>query len=382
MGDSVTNYKCPACLGPLHYSSETGKLTCDYCGSSFDPELLAAEYQQQEEQAAENTRQEEATAGNHQTISYTGILWGESDENIRVYSCPSCGAELICNQATAATSCPYCGNPAIVPGQLSGALKPEFVIPFKLNQKDAEAALKNHYRRKLLLPSVFSQENNIRQIRGIYVPFWLFDGKTSGSLICEGTNSSSHRSGNYRVVNTRHYTIRREGDLSFLMVPVDGSKRLPDDLMDSLEPYDYRGLTDFSTAYLPGYFADKYDVSSDDVMSRAELRCQNTTEAMLRDTIHGYESVRIQQKFLTTHFGHVHYALLPVWILNTRWNGQDYLFAMNGQTGHFVGKLPVDPVKKQVLFWTVLLVIAGVLSFFFSGVLGRFILQLLIAIFD
>jgi len=36
------------------------------------------------------------------------------------------------------------------------------------------------------------------------------------------------------------------------------------------------------------------------------------------------------------------YALYPVWLLNTSWNGKKYTFAMNGQTGKLVGDLPMD----------------------------------------
>lgn len=31
--------------------------------------------------------------------------------------------------------------------------------------------------------------------------------------------------------------------------------------------------------------------------------------------------------------GTAKYALYPVWMLTTQWNGQTYTFAMNGQTG-------------------------------------------------
>ena len=378
MGETVTSYKCPACLGPLHFSSETGRLECEYCGSSYTPEELAAQVQPQEQQAAQNA----ADAEHQETICYTGTPWENEDGSIQVYSCPSCGAELICDQATAATSCPYCGNPAIVPSQLTGALKPDFIIPFKLNQKDAETALRRHYRKKLLLPSVFSKENNIREIKGIYVPFWLFDARTNGSMTCAASNSSTHRSGNYRITDTKHYTLRRSGDLSFLMVPVDGSRRMPDQLMDSLEPYQYQELVPFSTAYLPGYFADKYDISSDDVMSRADLRCRNATKDLLSRTISGYDSVSITEENFETAYGHVHYALLPVWLLNTRWKDQNYLFAMNGQTGHFVGQLPIDPRKKKLLYWGSLTVITALLALFFSGFLGRLLIRLLEIIFS
>ena len=85
----------------------------------------------------------------------------------------SCGAELICDENTAATSCPYCGNPTVVPGQFSGQLRPDFIIPFKLSKEDAVKALKDHYKGKIFLPKSFTQENHVQEIQGIYVPFWM-----------------------------------------------------------------------------------------------------------------------------------------------------------------------------------------------------------------
>lgn len=53
--------------------------------------------------------------------------------------------------------------------------------------------------------------------------------------------------------------------------------------------------------------------------------------------------------------GKVHYALLPVWMLHTKWKGQDFLFAMNGQTGRLVGDLPTDMGR----FWTIFAAVAA-----------------------
>ena len=106
--------------------------------------------------------------------------WGDDADAMRAYSCPSCGAELICDETTAATSCPYCGNPTVVPGKFAGALKPEYVLPFKLAKEDAVKALKAHYKGKPFLPKAFSAENHVQEIKGVYVPFWMFDGEAEG----------------------------------------------------------------------------------------------------------------------------------------------------------------------------------------------------------
>lgn len=135
MANQVTNYKCPACTGPLRFDSATGKLQCDFCGSSYEVAEIEKLYAEKDAQAAGAFRQaEEQAAADGEWASASGSDWGADAEKLRVYSCPSCGAELICDETTSATSCPYCGNNTIVPGQFSGALKPDYVLPFKLDR--------------------------------------------------------------------------------------------------------------------------------------------------------------------------------------------------------------------------------------------------------
>ena len=270
----------------------------------------------------------------------------------------SCGAELICDESTAATSCPYCGNPTVVPGQFSGTLKPDFVLPFKLSKEDAVHALKQHYKGKFLLPRSFTSENHIQEIKGVYVPFWMFDGVAEGDARYEGTLSRSYRSGSYEITETEHYDIFRAGSVAFEKVPVDASSKMPDDHMDSIEPYDYSELKPFSTAYLPGFLADKFDMTVEQSRDRADQRCQRTLERALQNSVHGYQTCIPVNSHVRLRRGKVHYALMPVWMLNTKWNGKDFLFAMNGQTGKLVGDLPVS----QGRFWALFAAIAAPLA--------------------
>ena len=64
----------------------------------------------------------------------------------------------------------------------------------------------------------------------------------------------------------------------------------------------------------------------------------------------GYASVIQESSNIRLRQGKVRYALLPMWILSTNYRGQIYRFAMNGQTGKFVGNLPTDWGKFWGLF--------------------------------
>lgn len=235
MANQVTNYKCPACTGPLRFDSATGKLQCDFCGSSYEVAEIEKLYAEKDAQAAGAFRQaEEQTAADGEWTAASGSDWGADAEKLRVYSCPSCGAELICDETTSATSCPYCGNNTIVPGQFSGALKPDYVLPFKLDKAAAVAALKKHYGGKKLLPKAFSNENHIEEVKGVYVPFWLYDGSAEVDVRCHGTKVSGYSTARENVTVTNHYDVRRAGTVRFERVPVDASSKMPDDHMDAL----------------------------------------------------------------------------------------------------------------------------------------------------
>ena len=354
MAIQVTNYQCPACTGPLHFVGASGKLECDYCGSSYEVAEIEALYAEKEEKAAavteaERQKEQQQAAGNEWDTSGLDDDWGNEIEGMKVYSCPSCGAELICEETTAATACPYCGNPTVVPGQFSGALKPDYVIPFKLDKDAALGILKNHYKGKFFMPNEFKKKNTVDKIQGVYVPFWLFDGEAEGTVEFAAEKVTVTRRGKEEITQTQHFRALRGGRLKFEKVPVDASTKMPDDYMDSIEPFDYAELKPFSTAYLPGYLADKYDVDANSSISRANERIKKSTEQAFRSTVQGYVTVTPEFSSVQLKNGSAKYALYPVWILNTTWEGKKYIFAMNGQTGKFVGDLPMD--KKAYNKW-------------------------------
>ena len=383
MASQITNYQCPACTGPLHFASGSGKLACEYCGSAYDVAEIEALYAGQEEKAEAAFQETEAKGetgelGEEPAWDTSALQedWGADSEGMKAYSCPSCGAELICDATTAATSCPYCGNNTIVPGQFGGTMKPDYVIPFKLDKKAAVAALKKHYSKKFFLPRAFSSGNHLEEVQGIYVPFWLFDAGAEADCRFHATRSHTHTDGDYRVTVTEHFDVRRSGTMEFERIPVDGSKKMPDDYMDSIEPFDYAGLKSFSTAYLPGYLADKYDVTAQESMERADRRCHNSAFDQMRRDISGYEVVNQVGGNVRLHRGKVHYVLMPVCTLRTRWKNQDYLFMMNGQTGKMVGDLPVSNGKVTAFFSVLAVTLSGLMLW--SG-LGQTIARIFLA---
>lgn len=330
---TLLEYKCPSCGGALSFDSGLQKMKCPYCDTELDVETL-----KQLDDVLKNAQQDDMS-----WQTQPGSDWQPEEESgLASYVCRSCGGEIVTDINTSATHCPYCDNPVVVSPKVSGTLRPDCIIPFKLDKDAAVAALKKHLQGKPLLPKAFKDENHIKEIKGVYVPFWLFDSHADGSARYHATRVRSWTTRQYIYTETSHYSVQRAGNLDFTAVPVDGSSKMANVLMESLEPYDVSQAVDFQTAYLAGYYADKYDVTAQDSTHRANERIKTSTEQALRQTVMGYATVVQEACSVRLSDTKTRYALYPVWLLNTHYRGQNYHFAMNGQTGKLVGDLPID----------------------------------------
>ncbi len=335
----VQEYKCPNCGGALAFDSGIQKMKCPYCDSEFEMEAL---------------QKLDAGLDSHENDmgwqAPAGAEWSEGEaDNMRVYICQSCAGEIVADENTGATACPYCGNPVVIKGSFAGDLRPDLIIPFKLDKESAKRALKKHLTKKVLLPKAFKTENHIDELKGVYVPFWLFDADAAGKANFRATKVRHWSDSDYNYTETSYFAVHRAGTMGFNAIPVDGSSKMPDDLMESIEPYDLSQAVDFQTAYMAGYLADKYDVGMDESAPRANERIRASMEEALRDTVHGFTTVTPESCQVSLSNGVSHYALYPVWLLTTTWRNKQYLFAMNGQTGKFVGDLPMN--KRAFALW-------------------------------
>lgn len=329
----LQEFKCPCCDGAIEFDSSLQKMKCPYCDTEFEMDTLVS---YDEELKSEGT---DEMAWN----TAAGQDWLEDETTgLRTYVCESCGGEIVGDENMAATACPFCDNPVVMKGQFAGSLKPDLVIPFKLDKNAAKEALKRHYNGKRLLPKLFKDENHIDEVKGIYVPFWLFDADGDANIRYKATKVRRWSDSNYIYTETSYFHVARGGSLGFQCVPVDGSTKMEDALMESIEPFDIAEAVDFNSAYLAGYLADKYDVDAQESIVRANERIKRSTEDAFASTVRGYTTVLPVSSTVRLQNGRAKYALYPVWLLNTTWKGKRYTFAMNGQTGRMVGDLPLD----------------------------------------
>ena len=338
---SVLEFKCPCCNAPLIYGGESQQLKCEYCDNAFDLDTL---------QACRDSEVPQESA-DIQWDSKSEQQWSQEDQaQLQIYLCDACGGQLISDEHTAATFCPYCGNPAILPGRLSGGLKPDGVIPFKTTKEDAKNAFLKLCSGKPLLPKFFTQEQQVNKITGLYVPFWLYDCSANFNGSYKATRIHTWSDSRFIYTKTDHYLLRRQADASYSGIPMDGSSKMEDAFMESIEPFHYGDLAEFDMAYLSGYFADKYDVESSSGEDRIRQRVETSMNDHIQSSVLGYATILPTSQNVQIHHGNARYVLLPVWLLNTKYKGKTYTFAMNGQTGKMTGTFPICPKRSAAWF--------------------------------
>lgn len=335
-------YKCPNCGGPLEYRADIRQFGCEYCLSTFTDEEVKKMFKDNESADLSQNTDESAE--------------DDGFGNGNLYSCTSCGAEIMTDAETAATFCVYCHNPVILKGRLSGEYRPGSVLPFEINRDKALEIFKKEMGRKKFTPSDFLSTQTLEKMTGLYVPFWLADCQANGNLEGIGKIIRTWRKGDYQFTETKEYTVERVASITCRGVPADGASKIDDSLMDAVEPFDYSKMEDFSMSYLSGFLADRYDVNKGEVFPRIREKVNTASKELLRASVTGYNSFSESKSSVNIMNTDWRYALLPVWFMTYKYNGKIYEFAVNGQSGKLAGFAPLS--KKKLCVFGILLFLA------------------------
>lgn len=342
----VLDVQCPHCSAPVRFDAKIGKLHCEYCGYEFDASEVKQEVEEEKiEETSEETEEE---------VSYVR------------YNCPDCGAEIITDETTAATFCLYCGNTSIIKNRLEGKFAPSLIIPFKTEKEKAIEAFKNIRKGRPFVPASFNSEANIEKITGLYIPFWLYDVTIDGTMSGKATKVKTWSTGNTHYTKTDYYNVERGLTMPFRRIPVDGSKKFDNDIMNTIEPFDYNELVKYNHAYLSGFLAEKYDVDSEEAFTDAKERAEASGKATLDNSLSYTTVSKTSENMNIKEYTH-EYVLLPVWMVSVKFNNEYYIFAMNGQTGEFVGNIPLD--KKKAIIYCIIVFVIVMLIFLVGSLL-------------
>ena len=339
--------KCSVCGGDLQFTPVSQNWKCEWCDKEHTEEDLKG-------------FTSEAAEALNETVEVKSTRVETDDGVVVTYKCSYCGAEVVTDEETAATFCVYCQRPVTILSQVSGEFKPSFVLPFKNTKDDALENYKGFLKGKRFLPDSYCADSNLEKLTGVYIPFWLFDGTVHFDYIGEGDIITVSRKGDYKITKTDTYRVVRIGHLRVEKVPVDASTKTPDDIMDSIEPFDFTQLKPFATPFLSGFLAERFDLGWEECLGRANKRADGSVDKKIKNSQTRYNRVRTQQSKKEMRDVSQEYGLLPVWMLHSIFEEKDYIFAMNGQTGKMLGNLPIDK-GKAIRFASILFGISGTL---------------------
>lgn len=327
---NAVQYKCPNCGGGLIFDPEKQDFICEYCDSVFKEQ----DFFNADEKLNIKTAEQEENA---------------EFENVLLYVCPSCGAEIVTDETTAAATCYYCSNPVVLSGKLSGELKPDYIIPFKIDKEEAINKFKELCGKKKFLPKDFISESRLEEIKGVYFPYWYIDGESNGKI-----NATSKQVRTWMVGDMRHTetTVRghfRQGNLSIRNMPEAALKSKDKDILKYVCPFNGADFVPFSMSYLSGFFAEKRDVEKSEIESSVTEKIKAFSSDRLLQSIE-YANASIKDSSIRVGELKWSYNLLPVWVLSYKHKDKNYIYALNGQTGKVYGELPVSNKKLGALF--------------------------------
>lgn len=354
---ATVNYKCPNCGGPLKFNPDKQLFSCEYCMSDFGEQKIQQMYAEREEKVsqaekAEQQAQEQAKQNSQQNNSEQNA----NEEEAVVYTCPSCGAEVVTTASTAATTCFYCQNPVVLGGRLSGEFKPNRVIPFALTKEKAIEKFLDMCKKKWFLPKGFASKKQFEKLTGVYFPYWYIDTQKEANITAKGEKIRSWRVGNKRYTETSVYQLHRSGDLTIKNVFERALKNEDREMLQCVHPFDLSQARDFSMSYLSGFQAEKRDIEIADISESVENRIKDYAQQLLKDTMDGYTGIVTESYNDRIDMQSWNYTLLPVWVATYKYNGTILPFAINGQTGKTYGKLPTSKGKLAILFAIVFVV--------------------------
>ena len=328
------NVRCPGCGATAEYSAKELKMICKHCGKAFSADEANGKSSYEKKQTRKRTTIEELRK--HATI------------RMRRFRCSACGAELMAKETEATSYCYYCGQPAVMEEQLSDYMQPDYVIPFQITQEEAANLLQKSIRKGFFVPRCF-KDFKIERLTPIYVPYWLIDVDYQDAQLWEYRDLEGD--GETRYAKTA-------GRLKLDSYAVEGSRKLEDYAGQRIGPFDFSGLKPFDPSYLSGYYADRFDMGTEEVEGFVNANVKEMFDWKMQKLVLKYSTDRTYSA-PSQRLSNYRYALCPVWFLNVTMKNKVYTMLVNGQTGKVVFALPPSVWKTAACF---LLVIAAMVA--------------------
>lgn len=354
------SFPCPACGGQMNFDPESQHLSCNYCNNLVEftsEESVIKEYdlESAEELASHN--------------------WGSDVSNL---VCESCGANSVVEKQAITNFCAYCGSNQIISVDDDNGIKPESLIPFKVNKSEANEKFNTWISAKRMAPRELSTQLNADKLLGVYIPHWTYDSDTSTYYTCSvghdyyvtehytATENGNTVTKTRRVKKTRWHRKSGHIERNFDDFLVNASNKFNTDKIKALEPFHMEELVTYQPEYLSGFMAEKYGVSLQDGFVIAKEGIQEHIKGDIRSRelrkADHVRSINMNTTYEDVRFKHL---LLPIWISSYTYKEKTYQYVVNGQTGEVQGEAPISWVKVAIISSIVILILASIYYYYY-----------------
>ncbi|MCR4791621.1 MAG: hypothetical protein K5871_02605 [Lachnospiraceae bacterium] len=326
-------FVCPNCGANINFDPGKQLLHCDFCDTDLSPDAVI-----QKDDAEEHTYTESEADESSES--------GYSEYTTTIYTCKECGGEILANDNTVATFCSYCGASTVLSSRVAKERAPEYIIPFRITKDQSAELYKKAVSKALYAPDYMKEDSTIEKLRGIYMPYWIYDFQEHRPAVLKG--QKDHRSGDYII--HEHFDISFNVDAQYKGLSYDASSQFSDTFSEAIAPFDFSTAVPFNTSYMSGFYADAADTEP----SLYERQCRNIVTSEIYNQVAKDPSVRSitlkkdSSSNLTPEQTSSELGYFPVWFLSCRHKDRISYAVVNGQTGEVATDVPVD-YRKYVI---------------------------------
>ena len=306
---------CPSCGAPAYYDIRTRMYNCSYCGNRVGIDRAKSEHK------------------GFREISKKKMRESIKKFTLQKASCTGCGAQVVFETGEAVANCAFCGRSLVRKAFVNPDIIPELIVPFAIAPTEAQDILADWCNKNKWKKEARAIREKIQDLKGFYLPYELVRGPVSCSV--------------FRIEGGSVYDCGGFIDEVF----VNCSKKLDNQLLDAMEPYDLDELQEFDFSYIAGHQVKTGDISEDELIRRIDVEVGEDYKPVIQKTLETKAvGVNVSCKNVLRMP-----VLLPVYYL--AFDG--YMAAVNGQTGR-VSVRACKESKYLILPWWIKAILATI----------------------
>ena len=338
--------RCPNCGGLPGYDIASGKLVCAHCNFSQD---IESDDKVQRRQLTDEIKRSKRT-------------WDEGT----VFRCTQCGVKEVLTQKDITRRCAFCGNSNIVSANELSGIKPDSLIPFKIDIERARNIFRKWINSKWLAPRMFKTYDIREHMNALYCPSWAFTSNVIGTY--NGTfgrrvTTKTRGANGQMITRTQINYFNASGNMSLNYTDhiVQSSDRIAPIVFNTLKPFDLKEIRAYRTEFITGIVTEHYTKELETCFNEFSnfIRSDLRRRIMQKHNADTVQRLNLNTNFQSKQFN---YILLPLYISNYNYKNKTYNFFINGVSGKIVGKYPKSKPKMFFLFLGIGILVAGALG--------------------